>query len=463
MTLKKSSAFFSSFLLPLLLGTASALSGQQVKLPKLEDFSGSQVLTGTPGGLLGFEIPESVYQGLERPDMGDIRVFDEAGNAVPFVIRRAQGSAVTPPPEDVPFFRWDEDDDAVLPGSTDIAINAEGAVLNIKSSSPRPSAAPAYLLDLSGLSAAPSMLNITLREEGESYNTSVRIYSSADLSRWQEFEKRQTLAWFGDGTSRELLELPRGNNRYLLIKFDKPLIDRQVADGAGFSRDLLPRNISAVFEAHEIPPMTREKTIAGEWRGDDRRIVDYSLGGFYPLTAIDFPLSQADSIEVRVKNRVFEQAEWSFAARINLFRISAGTGEPRTSEALNINSSAPFWELEAAGDVAFSSLPGCTIRWAVYELVFLGRGAGPWTLAWGNGDYGPRSEVDLKLPETGGPEIGTARLLGEPAYQPRLQDETRRLGRDWGQFVLWAVLILAAVFLSGLALYIARAMKKERI
>jgi hypothetical protein len=394
--------------------------------------------------------------------MGDIRVFDEAGNAVPFVIRRAPGITVTPPPEDVPFFRWDEDNDAALPGSTDIVINAEGAVLNIKSSSSRPSVAPAYLLDLSGLSAAPSMLNITLREEGELYNTSVRLYSSPDLSQWREFEKPQTLAWFGNGAGRELLELPRGNNRYLLIKFDKPRIDRQGTDGPGSSWDLSPRSIRAVFESLEIPPMTREKTIAGSWQGEGRRIVDYNAGGFYPLTAIDFPLPQADSIEVRVKNKVFEQEEWSFAARTNLFRISAGTGEQRTSEALEINSSAPFWELEAAGDVAFSSLPGCTIRWAVYELVFLGRGAGPWTLAWGNGDYGPRAEGDLKLPETGGPEIETARPLGEPVYRTGPRTATRRFGGDWGQFVLWAVLILAVILLSGLALYIARAMKKDR-
>jgi hypothetical protein len=469
MPLKKSPVVFPCFVLLFLLNAIYVLSGQEAGIPKPGDFAGSLVLTGTPGGLLGLEIPEAVYQGLERPDMGDIRVFDEAGNAVPFAIRRTPGITVTPPPEEVPFFRWDQDNDAVLPGSTDIVINAEGAVLNIKSRGLRPSAAPAYLLDLSGLSHAPSSLNITLGEEGELYNTLVRIYSSPDLSQWQEFERPQTLAWFGEGAGRELLELPRRNSRYLLLKFDKPLIDRQMIDrqtpeGADSSQGLSPRRISAVFDSFEIPPITREKTIAGEWRGDGRRIVDYRVGGFYPLTAIDFPLPQADAVEVRVKNKVFEQEEWSFAARTNLFRISAGTGEIRTNEALVINSSAPFWELEAAGDVAFSSLPGCTIRWAVYELVFLGRGTGPWTLAWGNGDHGPQVEGDLKLPETSGaPEIETARLLKEPVYQPRPQAVTRRPGRDWGQFVLWAILILAVIFLSGLALYIARAMKKERI
>ncbi|MDR0624484.1 MAG: DUF3999 domain-containing protein [Treponema sp.] len=442
----KGSSFFPIFFLCLI----PALSGQEAKVPKLEDFAGTLVVTGTPGGLLGLEIPEAVYRGIERPDMGDIRVFDEAGLAVPFVIRRAPGVTVTPPPEEVPFFRWEQKNGGALPGGTDITINAEGAVLSIKSRGLRSSTPAAYLLDLSGLSHRPAALGIILGNEEDLYHTGVRIYSSADLAQWREFEKRQTLAWFG-GSGRESLELPPGDNRYLLLKFDKP--------------GLSPRTVSAVFEPVAIPPMTREKTIAGKWVGENRRIIEYGTGGFYPLRAIDFPLPQTDSIGVLVKNRFTEEDDWTFVARTNLFRISDGTGETRISEALEVHSSAPYWELEAAGDLAFSSLPDCVIRWAVYDLVFLGRGAGSWTIAWGNRDYGPPGEGDLKLAEfageTGAPEIETARPLGEPAYRPR--PAPSRFGGKWGRFLLWAMLILAVVLLSGLALYITQSMKKEQL
>jgi hypothetical protein len=432
---------------------APALFGQEAVIPKLADFAGALAVTGTPGGLLGLEIPEAVYRGMERPDMGDIRVFDSAGLLVPFAIRRTPGGVVTPPPEEVPFFRWEQEHDDALPGNTDIVINAEGTVLNITSRRGRPSAAPAYILDLSGLSRTPSALRITLGQEGEPYNTAVRLYSSSDLARWTEYQKPQTLAWFGGGgMSRETLELPGGGGPYLLLKFDKP--------------DLPPRHITALFEPVEVPPPAREKSIAGTWRGTDQRIAGYAAGGFYPLTAIDFPLPQADSVQVLVKNRFTEEADWSFVARTNLFRVASGSGETRTSEALAVNTSAPFWELEAAGDLAFSSLPGCTIRWAVYELIFLGRGTGPWTLAWGNENYGSPAEGYLKLPELTGdsaaPGIETARPLGEPSYRPRPRPVRSRFGENWGRFLLWAVLILAAAFLSGLALYIARSMKKEQ-
>jgi hypothetical protein len=211
--------------------------------------------------------------------------------------------------------------------------------------------------------------------------------------------------------------------------------------------------------------MTREKSITGTWQGEDKRIVRYAVGGFYPLTAIDFPRPRADSLEVRVKSKLTAEDDWSLVTRTTLFRITTGAGETRTSEALDVHSAAPFWELEAAGDVSFSVLPGCTIRWAVYELVFLGRGEGPWTLAWGSRDYGPQPEGDLKIPAFSGdgtPEIETARPLGDPAYQPRSRAAAPRFA-GWGQFLLWGILIFAALFLSGLALYIAKSMKKEHI
>lgn len=445
-------AFFSAVLLPALsiLLFPHSLPAQNRELPRLEDFAGSLVLGGTRGGLLKLEIPEAVYQGLMRPDRGDIRVFDGEGSPVPFVIRPVPGLAFTPPPEELPFFPWEQENDEVLPGGTDIVINSEGTVLNINNRGV-PSGSRAYLLDFSGLSVPPALLAVSLGKEGEFYNTAVRIYSSADLSRWREFEKPQTLAWFGGGgANREFLELPRGNSRYLLLKFDKP--------------DLPLRKAAALFEEREIPPPPREKTITGEWQGESRRAIDYFTGGFYPLRTINFPLSQPDSIEVLVKNKFTKEAEWSFVVRTNLFRINTGTGaEALQNGPLEIGVSAPYWELEAAGDPAFSTPPACTIQWEPYELVFLGRGEGPWTLAWGNGDWGPRDSGDLKLSEfaggAGAPKIENARPLGEPQY--RAGAAKPRSEKDWGQFILWAVLILATLFLSGLAFSAAKSMKNE--
>jgi hypothetical protein len=441
--------FFLSLFILLALppGPWGRLSAQDRRPPRPGDFAGALSLDGSPGGLLGLEIPEAVYQGLHRPDGGDIRVFDQAGQQVPFVIRRVPALAVDAPPEDLPFFPWEEETGKALPRSTDIVINAEGTVLDIKSRGPRSPSPPVYLVDLSGLRRRPAALYVSLGQEGETYNTTVRLYTGADLNHWREAGPPRTLARFGGGGS-ETLELPPETIRYLLLKFDKP--------------DRRPRKISALFERLEIPPPVREKTIAGEWRGTDRRIVDYFFGGFYPLRELHFTLPQADSLEVRVKNRLYAQDDWSPAARTTLFRINRGAGaEALQNGPLEIKSAAPYWELEAAGELAFAAPPDCTIRWEPRELVFLGRGGGPWTLAWGSGDYGPPESGGLQLPEgEPGPEIEAARPLGEARYRPAAP--AARAPQNWGPIVLWGVLIFAALSLSGLAFYIAQSMKKDQ-
>jgi hypothetical protein len=228
--------------------------------------------------------------------------------------------------------------------------------------------------------------------------------------------------------------------RYLLLKLDRD--------------DLPPQKITALFEKQEIPPALREKTISGAW-GEGRRTVRYDTGGFYPLREIDFPLPRPDSVETLVKYRFTGEEEWRTAARTTLFRVNDGSGGTLNNKALGIGVSAPLWELEAAGDLVFSSLPACTIRWAVYELVFLGRGRGPWTLAWGNGEYGPPGPLGINLEAAG---LERARPLGSARYEPRTPaPEDRR------PLILWGILILSVLVLSGMALYIAKSMRKEKL
>jgi hypothetical protein len=373
--------------------------------------------------------------------MADVRVFDAQGLPVPFSIRPVPPRMAEVPPADLSFFPWAEEQEDSFPGATDIVIDTEGAVLSIKSRGKGPGGIRAWLLDLSGLSPRPRALSISLGEEGELYNTTAQIYSSADLARWESFGKPQALAYFG-GAGRETLELPPGENRYLLLRLDKP--------------GLPPRKISALFGEREIPPAPREKVIAGSWLGEGRRIARYNTGGFYPIRALGFSLPQADSFEALVKYRYREEEEWRVAARASLFRVSSGAGGILESGALEIGISAPYWELEAPG--AMAALPGLKISWAVYELIFLGRGRGPWTLAWGSG-HGPPEEFSLP-PGISADAIEDARALGSPVYQAGGRRTPR--DRDWGSYILWGILILAALILSGLALYIAKSMEKER-
>jgi hypothetical protein len=250
----------------------------------------------------------------------------------------------------------------------------------------------------------------------------------------------------GTGDSLLRLEIPE----QVYLGLERP----DMADIRIFDNEGLP----VPFMIRPAADGLREKTITGTW-GEDRRSVRYDSGGFYPIREIDFPLPRPDSIEALVKYRFGAEEEWRFAGRISLFRINGGPEGILSSEALAIEVSAPLWELEAAGDTVLSSLPACTIRWAVHELVFLGRGQGPWTLVWGNRDYGPQGGFPPEL-NVERVEPGQAHPLGLPGYRPRVPVKTPVFA-DRGSFILWGILILAVLILSGMALYIAKSMRKE--
>ena len=106
-----------------------------------------------------------------------------------------------------------------------------------------------------------------------------------------------------------------------------------------------------------------------------------------------------------------------------------------------------------------------TLQFAVRgtQLVFLARGAGPYTLALGNPtataanlplatlipDYSPQ-----RLKELGQAKVeGAAQLTTSTAASP---DVAVASGPDWKKIGLWAVLLLGVLALAGMALSLLR-------
>jgi hypothetical protein len=401
------------------------------------EFAGRIVLDGREGRLLSFEIPEAVYRGLERADMADMRIFDAEGFPVPFTVRPVPGAVFIPPPRDVPFFVWEEENGA-LPAGTDIVIDTSGTVVRVNSrGGGTAGGGPVYLLDCSAFGYAPSSLVLSL-EDGSNYNSAVRLFSGTeDLSRWQESGRRQIIARYGNSdVNRNTVLVPETGARYVLLKFETPV------------PPLL--GVTAYFDEVQAPPPRMERIAAGTFRDERRRVIDYDTGGFYPVVSVNFILPEADSIEALLRNRD-KNGEWRNAGRMTLFRFSGEDGE-RTHEPMDISSSAPYWELESLS-FPFAKAPEGVFFWEAREIVFPGRGKGPWTLAFGNAGAGP--------PESFTVPAGTAAeraAAGEFVY--REGGKGSPPPRRFGEFLLWGILGVAAIILTGLACYAAGIIKK---
>jgi hypothetical protein len=423
---------------------APCQTAEEKQDPKPEDFAGAIEYTGAVGSLLRLEIPGAVYRGLERPDRGDVRVFDADGRPVPFLIRNAPGSSISPENEDIPFFVWQEGRNRGLPQGADIEIDASGAVVRIRGQAAAEiQSGRDYLLDLSGLSHKPASLEFSLGKAEEYFNTPVQVYSSDDLSYWRLQEKRQVFAWYGD--NRSLVDPGDERSRYLLLKFE--------------TRDPAPERIAARFETLEIPALAEEEGVGGT-PDAGRRTILYDLGAFYPLTRIEWRLPEPDSAELIIRGKFFEWEGWSYQGRQRLYRYRLEDGGERKNGPFEVSLSAPLWQLEAAGDIPLGSIPVCYPSREIQELVFLARGRGPWTLAYGSQEWGPPSGTGLSAEAADGESGGALPAVPTGAARYEKRESSAGPERQWGQWILWTVLVLAAAVLSFLAFTLARSMRR---
>jgi len=121
----------------------------------------------------------------------------------------------------------------------------------------------------------------------------------------------------------------------------------------------------------------------------------------------------------------------------------------------------PYRSISFTSDVALSEAPTIELIYPQYELLFLGDGNGPYSLAWGNhGSAGPVSDLSTILQgslqqaqqDAGLASLGTTR---ESGGQARL---TPQPALPWKKWLLWTLLILAVIVTARMASKLYREM-----
>ncbi|SBV92816.1 exported hypothetical protein [uncultured delta proteobacterium] len=429
-----------------------------------ETFSHKLVLDGQAGSVLSFTLPEAVHKGLELTTFQDLCVFDADGTPVPFQLRAPQGTNQRLEVEkELPYFMWQpEKPGAGTPGTMDIEINAKGGIVRIKGQTddlakPGP---VSYLLDMQAFFDAASspvsrgglaFADDDLRERAikvllagdEPFMVSVTMKTSADLDSWTSIGRPQMLVRTrqGDVTlERDTLVLPGTAKRYLLLQF----ADSDVPIFSFAAR--------AVFDktTHEV----RETIVPGTL-SENKRQIGYTLPGRFPVTAIGFDLAQAEMMAVRLSGADDPEKPYAQRASGFIYRLERD-GVTVTGEPFPVTQSNRYWRLSAAGDIPFAAAPGMRVYWQPRELLFLARGKGPWTLA-----FGRQTAVQASaLPMLGQSDVQTAREIASPPTDTGATTPAVAKKEESREWVLWAVLILAVVFLSGVTVWLVRSMKK---
>jgi hypothetical protein len=425
------------------------------------DFARGMEITPPPGPFFRIDLPEAVFTGTAWPDLRDVRVFNRAGEAVPFsrvTPARAGGEVKRVP---LRSFRIE----ATAPGGVpQIELGARGRGLELRVTPGKsPQAGVEYVLasSMPDLDTPIHRLLLEWQEREANWRQTVTVSVSSDLESWSTVAVSRPLMDLrtADGSRlqhREIsVEPPAPNSaRYWRLQF-----------GSGEAPTLTSVDGETRSAAPELPGVPLPTTPA---LAQDGAAV-YELAAPQPLARLRITPQDANSVlPLIVESRGQAAEPWTGIARTVVYRLSAA-GADQISDPLMMNGRlVKSIRLRPLGTSWGSGMPILEVERDPLALVVNTRGGGPFLLAWGS-----RAASDTAVPFVHlVPNLASDRVLEIPPGQPRggyrvlggdgkltAMSPAERAGR-WQTTLVWLVLIGGA---GALALLAVRLWREARL
>jgi len=430
------------FPLMVLLAALPALA-QQVEEP----FAASAQLTlSGKEGLHRFELPFEAYRDARR-DLADVRVLNARGEEVPIAFAGNPDLArEILPALALPVFPVSTVAAPVAGGRTEVTVRTEdGTLVSVRgkgagASAPR---AAAYILDASQVKEPLRALAFDWDAAPGAQVVRVRIESSDDLKAWSLLGAGPLVRL--DNGGRTLLQprvefTPR-TAKYLRITWDVPSF---VVSGVRAERE--PRAQPAGRKVRVV------QAVAGAQAGE----LTYDLGGALPVEAMRLlPVESNDVISAAISARRGDKDPWRAVAWAPFYRMRID-GVEKQSPPLEIGRMpARYWMVKVPAGGAGASPPALEVTYRGAQVVFVARGEGPFSVAFGKPNAIPAALpvatiypdyvrfAELSLPEAavgpvtpGPPPTAWQRMLG--GTQPK-------------RVLLWAILVLGVGVMGFMA------------
>jgi hypothetical protein len=326
-------------------------------------------------------IPRVVHEAAAFPDLRDLRVFNGAGDIVPYALRPPANTDERRAPVALPFYALRGPRGARVE-DLDLSLEKAPAGMSLKVKSRYTIAGKwgllGYLVDASQLNEPLSALAVDWAGASDGYSAAVRVEGSEDLKHWAplgEDAQLLSLSRAGQRLERKTVDLRPQRARYLRIAWQDPArtVELKTVLGVRAERGARPERVWKRVVA------TQDAGRSGDYRID--------IGGLFPLDRLALRLPQADVVvPVEIFSRSAAADEWTPVARTLVYRVSQNGAEVANADVSFAPNSHRYWLLRADGTGGGFGLQSLVIRagWIPREIVFAARGAAPFTLAYGN-------------------------------------------------------------------------------
>jgi Protein of unknown function (DUF3999) len=413
-------------------------------------------LTVTVAGDAAFyrvELPPAVYEGATRADLGDLRIFNADGAAVPFALIAPAPSTV-PAGHTVQLPVFPLKAQASVPDLSGLTLTLNrttgGTSLRVSTQDGKPVAGDrlvGYVLDASEASMPFKAIELTWPPASGSMTRHLKIEASGDLSTWRTVVADAPMIDLGFEGRRLLknrIDLPLQTARYYRVSWpaDQPPLEITSAIGEfGDAPVELARRWRDVV-ATRVPAHVDE--------------YEFDLGGVFPVDRVAIDLPELNSVvPAELYTRASAESPWSLRASLIAYRLRGTDQELKPAPTAIQRTTARYWMLKVdprSGGVG-SDVPHLRAGVPAQEVVFAARGAGPFTIAFGSATATPAAlPVATLVPDyasASAPPIAVATAVAEAhklggAPRASAPIDVRRLA-------LWAVLIFGVGLMAWMA------------
>lgn len=394
--------------------------------------------------LLRLTLDADVYRATRRADLGDLRVFNAAGEALPMARLPRERTertftariALTPLP--------------AAPGAgaraTQVLVEERGDDTRVRvevgNRASQVSAPTRFVADTGSFPHPVHAIEIQLAADGD-FEGRLLVETSRDLAAWRNLAANEAVLAVGKGEARiarTRITLAGRAERYLRLSW------------LGAPPVPAPTEIELVHRQQPSSPQRQWLELTGTAAGGH---VDYLAPGLFPIDQLRLvPAAGNDVVAARVSSRPGVSVRWQFRARAVGYRLQGEDAVREGSPLALALTRDPLWRVSAERPQTAGAPARLQLGWVPEEIVFVARGVGPYVLAVGHPDRAPA----WLSPQTIVPGYGTAseaalgvaRIVGgsavvEPVARP---SSLWQPGRHWW---LWGTLGLGVVVLGWMA------------
>ena len=447
-----------NLLLPALIGLCAALVTPVQAQEHAADFATHVPMTLSGNGpWYRLELPLAVQLAARQNNLADLRVFNADGQAQAYALtqapaRRLDNQAPIPVKWFPLYSSADTDDKAP---NVRVQRSASGTLVEVQPQGQIEAGKDVlrgWLLDTSAIKTPLEQLTLDWSNERDGFQR-FSIEASDDLQHWQSWGEGQVakLSFADQRMEQREVVLPGKTARYLRLLWDTPhtapTLSAAQLISANPDSPTLPLVWSSALAGSSATP--------GEYT--------WQLPTALAVERIKLDISQANSLApVTVSGRSDSKGPWQAVGRGLLYRLTQN-GQDVVQDELPLPG-YPLQQLKLEVDERGGGLgataPSLSFAVRATQLVFLAKGAGPYTLAVGNLTVKaanlPLNTLIPQYDPSAQATLGTAQLAAVPliAVSPPVVAEA---GPDWKRIGLWTVLLLGVMFLGWMALSLLRA------